>query len=58
LRKLVQRKAKGHTIEPPKETEKPDNVINLMEALRRSVGAAKRPRAPRTRRKGGRRKTA
>lgn len=58
LRKLVQRKAKGHTIEPPKETEKPDNVIDLMEALRRSVGAAKRPRAPRTRRKGGRRKTA
>jgi DNA end-binding protein Ku len=58
LRKLVQRKAKGHTIAPPKETERPDNVVDLMEALRRSVGTAKRPRATHARRKGGRRKTA
>src|SRR5262249_9111228 len=50
LRKLVQRKAKGHTIEPPKEPEKPDNVIDLMDALRRSVGTGrKRARAPRAR---------
>ena len=37
LRKLVQRKAKGHTIEAPKPEEKPSNVINLMDALRESV---------------------
>jgi DNA end-binding protein Ku len=37
LRKLVQRKAKGHTIEPPEPEEKPSNVINLMDALRESL---------------------
>ncbi len=37
LRKLVQRKAKGHTIETPKPVEKPSNVINLMDALRESL---------------------
>ena len=52
LKKLVQRKAKGHTIEAPKPAEKPDNVIDLMEALRRSVGeGGKRPRARRAPRK-------
>ena len=36
LRKLVQHKAKGHTIEASKAPiEKPSNVINLMDALRR-----------------------
>ncbi len=37
LRKLVKRKASGKTIEAPEEQEKPSNVIDLMEALRRSV---------------------
>jgi len=37
LRKLVQRKAKGYTIETPKPVEKPSNVINLMDALRESL---------------------
>ena len=37
LRKLVQRKAKGHTIEAPAPEEKPSNVINLMDALRQSL---------------------
>jgi len=37
LRKLVQRKAKGHTIESPEPAEKPSNVINLMDALRDSL---------------------
>jgi DNA end-binding protein Ku len=37
LRKLVQRKAKGHTIEAPDPEEKPSNVINLMDALRESL---------------------
>jgi DNA end-binding protein Ku len=39
LRKLVQRKAKGHAIEAPEPEEKPSNVINLMDALRQSVRA-------------------
>jgi Ku protein len=37
LRKLVQRKAKGHTIEGPEPPERPSNVINLMDALRESI---------------------
>ena len=37
LRKLVQRKAKGHTIEAPEPEERPSNVINLMDALRESL---------------------
>jgi DNA end-binding protein Ku len=59
LRKLIQRKAKGQTIEPPEPDEKPGNVIDLMEALRQSVGGKKRkqPQA-RTRRKPRRRKAA
>jgi DNA end-binding protein Ku len=41
LRKLVQRKAKGHVIEAPEPEERPRNVINLMDALRESVRADK-----------------
>ena len=41
LKALVRRKAKGKKIEPPKEEEEPSNVINLMEALRRSVQGGK-----------------
>src|SRR4029078_2482828 len=37
LRKLVQRKAKGHAIEAPEISERPSNVINLMDALRESI---------------------
>lgn len=37
LKKLVQRKAKGQTIEPAEPEERPNNVINLMDALRASV---------------------
>jgi Ku protein len=37
LRKLVQHKAKGHTIEPPEPEEKPSNIFNLMDALRESL---------------------
>jgi DNA end-binding protein Ku len=59
LRKLVRRKAKGHTIEPPEPAEKPGNVIDLMDALRRSVnGGATRKRAAGPRRKPHRRKVA
>lgn len=38
LRKLVKRKAAGHTIERKEPTEDRSNVIDLMEALRHSVG--------------------
>jgi Ku protein len=48
LKKLVARKAKGQTIEAP-EPEKPaDNVINLMDALKQSLGRRASP-APRKR---------
>jgi DNA end-binding protein Ku len=52
LKKLVARKAKGKTIEAPEPEERPDNVINLMDALRKSLGAAgKKGRAKSKRRK-------
>jgi len=38
LKKLIRRKAKGHTIEEPPPPERTDNVINLMDALRQSLG--------------------
>lgn len=38
LRKIVKRKAAGKTIEAVEPAEKPSNVINLMDALRQSVG--------------------
>jgi DNA end-binding protein Ku len=38
LKKLLRRKAKGQKIElPEREKERPDNVVNLMEALKKSV---------------------
>lgn len=37
LRKLVKRKAAGKTIEPSGPSERPSNVINLMDALRQSL---------------------
>jgi DNA end-binding protein Ku len=44
LKKLVQRKAKGHTIEAPGSEEKPSNVVNLTDALRESLKTnSKRP---------------
>jgi DNA end-binding protein Ku len=57
LRKLVQRKAKGHSIEPPEPEEKPSNVINLMDALRESLKTSKRPRTSGTSRKKRQSKT-
>jgi len=44
LRELIRRKQKGETIEPEKR-EQPSNVVNLMDALRRSVQAERRPPA-------------
>jgi DNA end-binding protein Ku len=52
LKKLVQRKAKGHAIEAPEPQEKPSNVVNLMDALRQSLQKdSKRGRTTRPRRK-------
>ena len=55
LRKLVKRKAAGHTIEPRPEEPAPSNVINLMEALRESM---KRKKASNSGRSINRRKSA
>lgn len=45
LKKLVRRKASGKKIEVEEPEEKPDNVIDLMEALRNSVGMrARKPK--------------
>ena len=38
LKKLIRRKAKGRAIEEPPPPERTDNVINLMDALRQSLG--------------------
>jgi hypothetical protein len=43
LRKLVKRKAAGKTIEAPQPAEDTGKVINLMEALRRSVQGGQVP---------------
>jgi Ku protein len=43
LRSLVRRKAKGKPIEPPGEKDEQSNVINLMDALRQSLGEKGKP---------------
>jgi DNA end-binding protein Ku len=58
LKKLVQRKAKGHVIEAPEHEEKPSNVVNLMDALRQSLQKdSKRSGTSRSRRKTRQSKT-
>jgi DNA end-binding protein Ku len=46
LKKLVQRKAAGKTIEAPERPAQPDNVVNLMDALRQSLAGGKAKGAP------------
>jgi DNA end-binding protein Ku len=50
LKALVRRKASGKTIKMPEPEEKPDNVINLMDALKASLkgkpAAKQRAHAP------------
>ena len=41
LKALVKRKAAGKTIEVPEEKEEESNVIDLMEALKQSLGRKK-----------------
>ena len=57
LKSLVRRKAKGKPIEPPDEKEESSNVINLMDALRQSVGRRK-AKSEKQSRAGKRRKSA
>jgi DNA end-binding protein Ku len=45
LRKLVKNKAAGHRIEHRMPTKEKSNVIDLMEALRKSLGEPRRTRA-------------
>lgn len=48
LKKLVKQKAEGKTIKMPERTEKPGNVVNLMDALKASLkGRAAAPRPAR-----------
>jgi DNA end-binding protein Ku len=54
LKKLIRRKAKGHTIEAPEERPEPSNVVNLMDALRRSLEGEGRRRSRSAR--GGRKR--
>lgn len=45
LKALVKRKASGKTIEVPVEKERETNVIDLMDALKQSLGQGKKPAA-------------
>ena len=57
LKALVRRKASGRTIKVPEREKRPDNVINLMDALKASLkgGSAGKRRAPTARRAPARR---
>lgn len=57
LKALVRRKASGKTIKAPEREKKPDNVVNLMDALKASLkgGSVAKRRAPAARRAPARR---
>jgi DNA end-binding protein Ku len=46
LKDLLRKKKKGEKIERPKETAAPSNVVDLMEALRQSIGASRHRKPP------------
>jgi DNA end-binding protein Ku len=60
LRALIQQKSKGRPVRPTFEAERNDKVVDLMEALRKSLGeTGQKPRAPSHRKSGaGRRRAA
>jgi Ku protein len=53
LKALVKRKAAGKTIEAPEEKEEESNVIDLMDALKQSLGRKKATTSPAKGRKRG-----
>jgi DNA end-binding protein Ku len=57
LKALVRRKAKGKPIEPPKEQPASSNVINLMDALRQSIGRAPKDGRAKSASRPGKRKS-
>ena len=59
LRALIQQKAKGRPVRPTFEAERNEKVVDLMEALRKSLGeTGQKPRAPSRRKPGAGRKRA
>jgi non-homologous end joining protein Ku len=52
LKALVKRKAAGKTIEAPVEKEEESNVIDLMDALKQSLGRKKATTSPKGRKRG------
>jgi DNA end-binding protein Ku len=58
LKALVKRKAAGKTIEVPEAEERESNVIDLMDALKQSLGHRKPANAARKRTRGNKRKVA
>jgi DNA end-binding protein Ku len=46
LKKIINKKIKGEEIVVPERAEEPDTVVDLMEALKASVAAAKRGERP------------
>jgi len=56
LRKLVKRKASGKTIDIPETSARPSNVIDLMEALQKSLGRKAEPKTSKSKRKQTRRR--
>jgi DNA end-binding protein Ku len=46
LKALVKRKAAGKTLEVPEKKEEESNVINLMDALKQSLGRKKAATSP------------
>ena len=59
LRALIQQKSKGRPVHPTFEAEHNEKVVDLMEALRKSLGdTGQKPRAPSRRKAGAGRKRA
>ena len=58
LKKLVKRKAAGHTIEPREVPEEASNVINLMDALKQSMKGRKASAPTKRGKKNGRKRKA
>jgi DNA end-binding protein Ku len=56
LKKIINKKVKGEEIVIPERAEEPDTVVDLMEALKASVAAAKRGERPKPQRAASKKK--